>query len=330
MTLTKVAQFTRLLITFSLIFFAIGVTSFIGYKIWHAKYLASLPPVEEKPNPIFGILKQPNLPQTDVSSSNYTYSIDTVDGNLPQFGKLIKVFIIPPVSASFLSGDKSKDLAQKFNLTTIPQILSETEYKFSDTNASLLINLDSGNFSYTKEASSSATDAIAATNDELIRSFKDNLTSLGILKNELKNGRVTVNKSADLKEATISIWPEDIDGKPILTPQKDVSFVNARVNSNAIDLANYLSIDFTFWMVDTSSFATYPLKTSSEALNDLKSGKGAVIATPPKPQVSITKVDLGYFENLSYFPYLEPIYIFSGPQFSAYVTAVSNQYLIQK
>src|SRR3989344_129531 len=98
-TLTTVATITRRFILFSVIFSILAVIGFISYRIWHTNYLRSLPPVEEKPDTKFGVLPDPDFPLPKVSSSNFSYSIDTQTGNLPEFGgdiaKIQRVYFMP-------------------------------------------------------------------------------------------------------------------------------------------------------------------------------------------------------------------------------------------
>lgn len=326
MTLTQAAKITRIGILLLTITIVASSTFYIGYKIWYARYLSSLPPVEEKPDPKFGILKTPNLPASSVSSSNFSYSIDTTTGNLPVFEKIAKVFIMPPNTITLLAGEKSQGLAQKFNLDSTPQILSETKYKYAGPGAFLTVDLDTGNFSYTKEATKSA--AIEDSSDQLTNGFKITLNSLGILPDMLKNGSSKVTFLDQNKQtAQISLWPQDIDKKPILTSDPDKALVHAQVIKSANDLGNYISLNFTFWPVDTTSFATYPLKSTQEAFDALRSGKGVILVTPTSPQVSITNIFLAYYQSNQYSPYLQPIYVFEGPNFQASVPAIADSFL---
>lgn len=345
MTLTQTAILTKQIITITIITLFLGIVSFIGYKIWYAYYLAHLPPVEEKPDTKFGVLPFPDFPKISVSSSNYSYTLDTATGGLPKLGqeggfeKIIKVFFLPKPYATFLSPDKAQNLAEKFNIKTPPDILSEVNYSFKDKDKNLTIDLDSGNFTYTNQATPSANQSLDDDN-KLVLDFENVLGNLGVLKEELKKGRtkVTLLKLEGIKlvpttlkaesfAAQISLWPEAIDKKSIFTADFNQSLVNCVVIKSASSLENYLSLDFTFWPIDTSTFATYPTKSAEDALSDLKSGKGVVIIEPVKPSVSITSVYLGYYLSDSYSPYLEPIYIFEGPNFVAYVPAVSGEFI---
>lgn len=344
MTLTQTAILVKQLITASIILVVVGTTGFIGYQIWHAYYLSHLPPIEEKPDLKFGLLPQLNFTGSTVSSSNFSYSIDNTTGNLPKVGvdpgfeKLIKVYFVPKTVATLLSSEKSQILAEKFNLNSSPTILSDTKYKFIDKDKNLLVDLDTGNFSYTKEATVSGKVSLDDDN-KLVSDFEQTLYNLDTLKDDLKNGRtkVTLLKSLDsqltatqlrteTQAAMVSLWPAPIDRKSLFTANYNKSLVSAIIVGKADNLDNYLILDFTYYPVDTSTFATYPLKDSAAAFNDLKNGKGLVVLEPNKSQVSITSVYLGYFLPEEYSPYLQPIYVFEGPNFVAFVVAISQEY----
>ncbi len=333
MTLTQVALLTKQVITISIFALMLATTFFIGYKIWNAYNLTHLPPVEEKPDTSFGILPYPDFPKTEVSSSNFSYSIDTVTGGLPKLGedpgfeKLIKVYFVTKPFATFLSAEKSQVLAEKFAITNEPQIITETNYLFKNQDSLLSVDLDSGNFTYRREASISAKESLD-NDSKLTSDFKATLNSLGVLKPQLSEGKskVTMVKKEEAQVAQISLWSANLDDKPIVTPDFNKSPVNALVYKSAEDIQNYLSLNFTYYPVDSSTFATYPIKSAETALGDLRLGKGAVIIEPPKPNVSITSVYLGYFQSENYSPYLQPIFIFEGPNFVAYVPAISEQF----
>ena len=328
MTLTQTAILFKRSVLASVIILTVGILSFIIYQTLRAYYLAHLPPVEEKPDTKFGLLPPPKFPDAGVSTSNFSYSIDTVTGGLPETGidsgfeKIIKVYFVTQTFATLLSSDKSTDLAQKFGLTLPPNIISETKYQFSDSNRVLFVDLDNGNFIYNKEASASAT--VNPDDDlKIVSDFQQALSSLGVLNEDLRVGR---NKVVRTQAITVSLWPADIDKKRIFTADYNKSLVNATVLGRADNLENYLNLNFTYYPVDTSTFATYPTKTVDAAFDDLKNGKGVIIVEPEKPQVSITAVSLGYFLPEIYSPYLQPIYVFEGPDFVAYVAAIAEQF----
>lgn len=344
MTLTQTAVFTKQIITIAAFALSLGLVSFIGYKIWYAYYLANLPPVEEKADTKFGLLPPLDFPTSNVSPTNFSYSLDTTTGGLPKVGqdpgfeKIIKVYFVVKSFATLLSSERSQALAEKFDITTPPQILSETKYRFKDQDKILNVDLDSGNFSYSKEATISGGESLDDDN-KLVLSFEQTLATLGVLREDLKTGRnkVTLLKTvqgrfvstklrSEAEAAQISLWSAPIDKKSIFTSDFNKSLVSAVVLRGADQLDNYLSLNFNYYQIDTTTFATYPIKTAEIAFDDLKSGKGVIIVEPEKPQVSITSVYLGYFLSENYSPYLQPIFVFEGPNFVAYVAAVSEQF----
>lgn len=344
MTLTQVAVIVKRGIVISIIALVLGIASFVSYKIWHAYYLAHLPPVEEKPDTRFGLLPPTDFPQSAVSTSNFSYSLDTTTGGLPKIGvdqgfdKIIKVYFVTQTFASFLSADRSQALAGQFGINAVPEILSETRYRYRNQNRSLTVDLNSGNFSYSNEATISAQSNLDDDN-KLVSDFQQFLTTLGVMKDDLKTGRFKISylknasgelTSTDLRAeavvAQISIWPANIDKKAIYTSGFNKSLVSASVLGSAEKKENYLALDFIYYPIDFSTFATYPIKTAEVAFDDLKNGKSSVIIEPTGPQVSVTSVSLGYFLSENYSPYLQPIYVFEGPNFAAYVSAVNEQY----
>lgn len=325
MTLSQVAILSKRLIFFTILSIVLSVAGFTSIKIWKVYHPPPQIIVEEKPTARYGILPLPAFSSSTVSTSNYSYSVDTVDGNLPSFGKLVKVFIIPPSFATLLSPQKSKELAEKLNLIPIPETVSDNISKFSNLDSEMTIQLDTGNFVYQKQATVSASPITVDSQSQLILDFKNFLSGLGYLKDELKEG---TTKITHLKTDRIqlSIWPAQIEGKTIYTASSEKALINAIILGSAKEIGNYVSINYNFWPVDTSTFETYPLKTSTEALDDLKSGKGTIIKIPTKSQVSIIGVNLGYYESSDYVRFLQPIYVFEGPDFQAYVPAIQNNY----
>ncbi len=345
MTLTQAAVLTKQLIFFTILLIVVGIGSFIGYKVWYAYYLSTIPPVEIKPDTKFGILPLPDFPSSNVSSSNFTYSLDTITGSLPKldenddFPKIIKVYFINKPYASLLSSERSQELATKFAITAQAQILTDTQYKFVQDEKTLDVNLDSGNFTYKNTATSSAAQALDNDN-KLVVDFQTVLKSLRAFKDDLTRGRtkivllkqsgealVPTQLRTESVAAQVSLWPQEIDKKHIFTPEFNKSLISATITQTTADLKNYKILDFTYWPIETTIYATYPTKSPEDAFSDLQSGKATIIIEPSKPQVSITSLYLGYYLSQNYIPYLLPIYIFEGPQFVAYVPAIDKTFV---
>lgn len=323
-TLTQAAGLTKKFILISSVLSMLGIISFTGYKIWHAQYLASLPPVEEKPDMKFGALPVLNLPKSNVSSSNFSYSLDTTTGNLPNFPKIARVFFMPKTQTGFLAPDKAQELANKFDLKISPEILSETKYKFKDQARSLLIDLDSGNFTYQQEATATALQALDSEDKKLIDNFKNLLSAKISLPEEIKTGISKLQRSSDNLTSQISLWPQTVDEKPIVTTTFIDFLINAKLTGQGSNLNDYLSLNYIYWPIDQTTYSTYPIKSADTAFNELQSGQGAIVIEPPKPQVSITSIYLGYYEDQNYQTFLQPVVVFEGVNFVAYVDAIAR------
>src|SRR5689334_16175946 len=95
MNLTQAAQYTKRIIIFSIIFIFLIIVGVIGYNIWKSYYIAHQPKPVIKPEQKYGALPPIKFPNTKVSASGMSFSIDTTTGDLPAFDKFIKVYFIP-------------------------------------------------------------------------------------------------------------------------------------------------------------------------------------------------------------------------------------------
>lgn len=347
LTLTQTAIFTKRFLVSFIVLSVLTIVGFIGYKVWYASYLASLPKPVEKPTVTWGALPIPEWPSPSATATNFSYTIDTVSGLLSKekLETISKVYFMPKSVLTLLSSQKGDELASKFDITSRPEILSETKYRYKGLDRSLTADVDTGNFIYTRDATVAAKLAVQPVDTDtskIVRDFRSFLITQGLMKDDLQNGptKVVFLKASGnqftptefLGEAQafqVSIWPQDIDSKPIVTGNIDRSLVTAIVAKSADSLENYLLLSYTYWPIDTSTFSTYPLKTTDLAFEDLKNGKGVILLDPGKPQVSITSVKIGYYQSDKYTPYLEPVYIFEGPLFVGYSAAIADQYLTQ-
>ncbi len=332
MTLTETATLTkRSLLGFG-VFLVIAIISFISYQYYYYNfYLPNLKPPEILPDNRFGTLPKPNFIVNSLSSSNYSYSLDTQTGNLPtNLPKIIKVYFIPPLEASFLAPDRARTLALDLGFSNGPEILSPTQYKFTDTtNGQFIMDLNTGNFKYERIATDSGKlQETIDTQTKIADDFKSFLQSKNLLKDQIKSGhtQVTYDKTIqkDSQSATISLWQDNIDEFPVVTNKLTEGLIKGTVNKNTDKLLKYTKLDYIYWQIDKNSFGTYLLKTPQEAFSDLKNGAGNIVIEPKNPRVSITSIYLAYLLSEDYTPYLQPVYVFQGEQFASFIPAIQE------
>lgn len=342
MTLTETATLTKRGIVGFIIAILLIIIGWLGYRYYYYNYVYLPSLITQKPKPTveFGILPQPSFLPTQISSSNYSYSIDTPTGSLPtNFPEIVKVFFIPKSSITLLAPDKAKELAKSFGFKNGPEIKTSVEYSFDDgAEGRFLIDLETLNFKFKKDVATVSADLLNDPQDSVLpdqtqiaQNFKRLLSDSGLLKKELENGRTKVTYENDSPQnaqtAAVTIWQDDIEKLPIVTPAFSSALIKATVTKYQSPLKRYSTLEYVYWPIDTTKFATYPIKTAAEALEDLKSGKGAITLTPIKSEVSIANVYLAYLLPEEYTPYLQPVYVFEGPNFAAFVPAVKDEYL---
>ncbi|KKS65529.1 hypothetical protein A3A14_03395 [Candidatus Daviesbacteria bacterium RIFCSPLOWO2_01_FULL_43_38] len=335
MTLTQAAVWTKRGIIGTIVSIILIILAVTGSRMWYQYQLSLRPPVEEKPEMKFGSLPKIQFPPSEVTSSNFSYSIDTVTGGLPEVLKLIKVYFIPQTSISLLSSDRAQKLAESLGFSSSPEILSPARYKFKDDKGgTLTIDLTTGNFHIQKQIEETATGSAQLNTasppgrEQLVTEFKNYLTERNLLIKNIENGKTNVTfkgPSPDKWEiAYISILPPDWDNIPTVTASFSHGLVKATAKAAGDGTSKYINIGYTVWQPDKTTYSTYPLKTAEQALADLRSGLGFVSIEPAGAQVSISSVYLAYFQPEDYSPYLQPVFVFEGPGFTALVPAASQ------
>ncbi len=321
MTLTQAARITKISFFTIVIVSVLGIIGGIGYNIWHQNYLASLPKTIEAPQNLFGDLPPLSFPKNTASSSTYTYSLDTVTGGFPDIPNVLKVYFIPPGTVTLLSNQKAKELAEKFGFQSDPEILSDTKHRFLNQDGSIL-DIDTTTLNFSLQA---ATDSAQANGtpkevdpDMVANEFKGHLSQRGLLSENLKNGPTKINFDE------INLWPEQLDNLPFISDFANRSLIRAVIQKNSSNQYVFPTINFTNWHIDLATSSTYKVKPAEVAFQELQEGLGAVILNPPKKAVSLSNIYLAYYLPEEYAPYLQPVYVFEGPDFLALVEAIQK------
>ena len=86
---------------------------------------------------------------------------------------------------------------------------------------------------------------------------------------------------------------------------------------------------YTYWPIDYQTSATYALKTTQQAWNELQSGGGYIARYPTNSSVAMVRsVSLAYYDSFDPQTYLQPIFVFEGDnEFLGYVPAVSSEWV---
>lgn len=340
MTLTEAAAFTKKGIIVSVITL---VVVFMAWGAWHYYYnyiyLPGLPVAVEQPTLAFGPLPKVAFPESAVSSSNFSYTLDTETGALPEkLPSLFKVYSVAQLATDLLALDRAKSLARSLAFNITPQAISATQYKFIDdiNGGELIVDLDTGNFKFRRNVATGSGENYERIEDfisdvqqgQILKGF---LSSKGLLKEQLKDGKTIATYNNQIKKdstlVTINLWQQSIEDYPIVTPKFNEGLIKAVGNNNRSPDRKYILVDYIFWPIDLENFGTYPIKTAYEAFEELKNGEGFIAVEPRSSTASVAKVYLAYYLAEEYSNYLQPVYVFEGVEFAALVPAIKSEFV---
>lgn len=340
-TLSNVASKGRL------VFKIVGVLFLIFLLVQFSKFVKNqlFPPPKPPPTVAFGKLPNIDFPKT-ISSEKFTYSIDTLTGNLPTFPDRISVYKIKSVKPDILAFERIKNALFTLGFEKQATLVSDNSYEWQDKKSMLsrriTIDIFSSDFSLTSaflSLTDNQLDKIDKNN--ALKTAKDFLQTLSSLPSDideektkivlfLKKNRTLspVSNSSDATDIKLDFFQKDIDKLPIyyLHPQQSImNFIVESVGNNS----QVVQGDFIHQEILNDESATYPIKTAQQALSDLQKGK-AYVASSSKDikEVKILDVMLAYFLGEKRQVYLLPIIVFQGDNdFTAYTQALTDEWL---
>jgi hypothetical protein len=343
-SLTQASIMARKVIRYGLyflIFLIIGKFLFdIGSSVYKKIFPAPPPP----PTVSFG--KLPKLPFPEQTKSNFSYTLETAEGGLPNLATQTKVFYMPKLSPNLLSLDVAKEKASSLGFLPTEQQISQTLYRFAhrDSPATFEINIVTGIFSISYDLKADATpiERIPPAPEVAASQIRAYLSAADLLPADL-TGPAThefLKIESDKFVSALSLSESDLIKIDLFRKSyNDLSCLTSEVGkaniwfmvSGANERARQIiAAEFHYFPVDEGKSATYPLKTAQAAYDELVAGN-AYIAGPglnkEGDSVKIRKIYLAYYDAGVPTDYLQPIIVFEGDKgFIAYVPAVTTDY----
>ena len=346
-SLTQVAIVSRKIIRYTIyliIFIIIGkITLDVATRIYRHYFPEPPPP----PTVRFG--KLPSIPFLDTKvPENLTFELQTPDGKLPKFPTQLTVYLMPKPVSTIKSLDTAKQKAVSLGFNPNGRELVETVYLFrhNTSPASLNLNIVTGIFSISYDLNSKPTviQNIPPNPDgatTLAKSFLSRAMSLpadisGPVTTEyikIQEGRfVTTSSLSDANITKVNLYRKNFNDLPSVTgkfKQANIWFMfsGAREGGDQIIAAEY-----HYFSLDENKNGTYPIKTSNDAWEELKSGKAYVVNSGTNTgNIPIRKVYLAYYDAGQYTEYYQPVVIFEGDNnFIAYVPAITSEFYGQE
>lgn len=340
MTLDSVAEKTRGIFKWSAIFLGTIFVILIALRIFSIIQTTFAPP--PPPGVAFGKLPPPDFPNNTVGT-NLSYTIDTISGKLPVFPLQEKVFKMTENQPDLLALSKAQSMVAGVGFDQPPVKISENIYQWNDQQISrtLTMNTQDLNFNMISDFLSNPNQPFfnqdiqtavdkARSFLESMKLFPDDIdltkTQTGL--SSIKNYSIVPATSLSNAQAVqVNFFQKPFNSLPIYYPKFFVSPLNFLVGQ-VNGLPQVVEANF-FYQKPSSQFSTYSIKTASQAFEDLKKGKAYIAASvnSQNNKISINSVTLGYYMSEKKQDFLLPIVVFQGNNFTAYVTAVTDEWI---
>lgn len=347
-TLTEISIISRKLIRYSI--YAVILILIIRFSLNLGKvaYKKLFPPKVEPPTVAYG--KLPILPFPERPEYKLSYTLELPEGSLPVFPDRAEVYRMPEPQTNIKALDDAKSKARSLGFDPNGKPLHDTlpnVYIFPKRGypSSLTMNIITGLFSvsYNINEDPLIMEGDAPPAEATINEIKNLLNRAGILTESLKNGTsnhlylkiesgefVPAISLSEAKLTKVNLFRKPY-GKnsniyPVTPkmPQANIWFIIAGGHGKQV-----ITGEYHYFEIDSSTSATYPLKTSETAWEELKDGNGFIanIVNNPEGNIIIRRVYLGYYDAGQYTEYYQPVVVFEGDNdFYAYVPAITDEY----
>lgn len=297
-----------------------------------------------QPTLTFGKLTKIDFPKG--LENRFTYSIDTITGALPATPAQVSVYKMIRGEPDLLAVQKTSDKVAALGFKENPTQISDVLYRWTSTTPfprSLTVNVVSSQFSLTSEfmndekilsANSLPTEEEAIS---MANSFIDNLgflpdniddTSTKVKLLRIQNGAIIEASSISSAQLISVYFFQKKNEIPFAYPTGGLSSMNLTIGSGNGTLPIVVDGRFFYQKISGES-GTYPLITTQEAYDKLKTGKAYISSYSGNgTEIFIKKVYLAYYTEGKEQDFLQPVIVFEGnDNFFAYVPAVRDEWV---
>jgi hypothetical protein len=346
-SLTETAYYTRRAINWTIL----GIIAYFilrfSWTIFVALWLTVFPPHAPPPNHAFGKLPAIKFPPVATPSGTLTFQLETIQGTVPQASPSAAVYFMPKSSPNLLGLSNTQEFAKKLQFDPTPIQESKNIYRFNDPEEPLRrmrYDIVSKNFiiRYAFERDAAVFIEKNFTSSESIQQEAlDMLESYSLYPDDLDEGPVTISylrllgnqlvptTSLSQSDAVrVDFFRKAIGGSPVITPSADEAHVSIIFSGSRGSKKRLLQFAYTYWPIDYTTNATYALKSSTQAWEELQQGKGYILRYPKNSSTAVVRnAHLAYYDSFDPQTYLQPVFVFEGDNgFLAYVPAVTAEW----
>ncbi|OGG00016.1 hypothetical protein A2Y99_02135 [Candidatus Gottesmanbacteria bacterium RBG_13_37_7] len=308
-------------------------------------------PVPIIPDVRFGKIPQPVFSTIQKSSSGLKFILRNVESRPPETTSAAQVYFMPKRLQSLLSLEKASQFATDLGFTNEPQAVDPSTNLYrhpSDPQKTLILNTVNMNFQLKYDYSQNPgffENAIIQSKDKVITESVSYIQTLGAFDDTIIKGRVTAEilfydkTDKKLKPASsiskaqavrINFFRNDIEGLPVVPPQFNKNYNYVLYSPTSPTGNKILELSYIYWPIDESNYASYPLRNSDSAWQDLIDGYAVVVQYDGdfSQDIVIRKIYLAYYDSEVSQDYLQPVFVFEGENnFAAFLPAITSEWL---
>lgn len=348
--LTQTAYWTRKILKFGAILLGVIIFLRISFNVINSVWKKIYPTPPPPPTVAFGKLPKLIFPENNQTAgeAKLTFKLETIQGGLPKLSTISKVYFIPKEGPNLLALDRANQIAKKFGFVAQPQQISEKIYRWQTENTPptmLDIDINTENFhlyyDYQNDQEILSSKDLP-TNQQAAQEAKNFLANNSLLANDLATGSAEIvylkftppnlTPAVSLSEADfvrVNLFRSDLDDLKILPPNPKNSMISFLFSGSKAMGKRIIEVNYTYYPIETETSATYPLKTTQTAWQEIQGG-GSYIANLGENQdgqIVVREVYLAYFDSNQSQNFLQPIFVFEGDRnFVGYVPAIDSKW----
>ncbi len=341
-TLHKVTELTKKLS----LFLGAGLVGVFLLVILIQYVISLIPKKETPPTVTFGQLPSIQFP-TNTLYKNFTYSINTLSGQLPALPDQTYVYKTTSPTIGLLSLQQAQDLIAHNNIPGNPVKISDTLYQWQQVNpplAQVTYDIVSNNFNFTTNYLTDPTVAAAVNLPDqpgaitsakgFFTNFTADFSDIDLSKTQtslyaIQNGTLVPASSISTTQAIrVDFYQSDINTIPIYYPHYPHSLIYAIIAS--VNYPNSVAeAEYYHHAIVPNQNGTYPIKSVQQAFNELSQNKGYIANyNGARSNILIQNALLAYYSGETPQDYLMPIIVFQGnDNFYGYVSAVTDSWI---
>ncbi len=343
-TLTETAYYARRTVNWAILAVIAYILLRIFWSIFIAVFLLIFPPKAPPPNHLFGKLPALVFPAAATPSARLTFQLQTIEGTVPAASVSATVYFMPKTAPNLLGLNTAQSFASSFEFDPTPVQESKNIYRFNDPALplrTLRYDIVSNNFiiryAFEQDPSIFSEKNLPSQEDgtneavNLLRMHNIYPDDIAGGTNEITalklNGTqlVTTTSLSQADAERIDFFRKPIGDTSVFTPDPNQAPISIIFSGSSDTKKQVIQLAYTFWPIDYETTATYGLKTSEQAWEELQNGGGYIARYPTSGNLAVVRnVYLGYYDSLDAQTYLQPIFVFDGDNgFRAYVPAVA-------